>query len=100
MLSWIYFEETEAARPDVGPFLAGSGVAWVWAVTAALSVLAVKQRQKLAGELDALTRLRRRLKTAAATNRKRFAASLSSAGRIVRPSRVYEPLTSRFSKTG
>jgi hypothetical protein len=60
-LTWIYF--STPARGTLGPlaFLTSGGIAWVWAVTAALAVAAVRYRQKLARELEGLTGLRREI---------------------------------------
>ena len=57
-LSWIYFASAAHLRMGVVAFLTGTGVAWVWLVTAVLAVAAVRQRQKLARELESLTHLR------------------------------------------
>ena len=60
-LAWIYFERPAGERPGAVSFLASSGVAWVWVVTAALGAAAARLRKKLARELGTLTRLREEL---------------------------------------
>ena len=60
-LTWIYFSSPPRATPGALAFLTSSGIAWVWAVTAALGVAAVGYRKKLARELEALTGLRREI---------------------------------------
>jgi hypothetical protein len=57
-LAWIYSGSPEHVSEGVVSFLTSSGVAWVWLVTAALAVAAVRQRQRLARELETLTNLR------------------------------------------
>lgn len=58
-LAWIYVDRPES--PPVATFLAGRDIAWVWAITAALGVAAVRRRARLSRELEALTNLRQRL---------------------------------------
>jgi hypothetical protein len=58
-LAWIYLGRPEHTSDGVVSFLTSSGFAWVWLVTAALAVAAVRQRQRLARELETLTKLRR-----------------------------------------
>jgi hypothetical protein len=58
-LAWIYFGRPEHTSDGVVSFLTSSGFAWVWLVTAALAVAAVRQRQRLARELETLTKLRK-----------------------------------------
>ena len=58
-LAWIYFGRTEHASEGVVSFLTSSGVAWICLVTAVLAVAALRQRQKLARELETLTSLRK-----------------------------------------
>ena len=53
------FGKAEHTSDGVVSFLASSGFAWVWLVTAALAVAAVRQRQRLARELETLTKLRK-----------------------------------------
>ena len=60
-LAWIYLGRPEGAREGLASFLTGSGVAWVWAVTAALALAAVVHRRRLTRELDALTSFRKQL---------------------------------------
>jgi hypothetical protein len=57
-LAWIYWERPEHASQGAVSFLTSSGVAWVWLITAALAVAAVRQRRRLARELGTLTNLR------------------------------------------
>jgi hypothetical protein len=57
-LAWIYFSSAPRAQPGALAFLTSEAIVWVWAVTAALAVAAVRYRQKLARELAALTGLR------------------------------------------
>jgi len=57
-LAWIYFSTAPRAQPGALAFLTSGAIVWVWAVTAALAVAAVRYRQKLARELAALTGLR------------------------------------------
>lgn len=59
-LAWIYVVRSErAAASGLVSFLMDGSLAWVWLVTAALGGLAVRYRQKLSRELEALTRLRK-----------------------------------------
>ncbi len=60
-LTWIYLRQPELARAGMVAFLTSGGVAWVWVITAALAVFAVRQRRKLGRELEMLTSLRRQL---------------------------------------
>lgn len=60
-LTWIYFSTPPRATPGALAFLTSGAIAWVWVVTAALAVAAVRYRQKLARELEALTGLRREI---------------------------------------
>lgn len=57
-LAWIYFAGGPGAGRSMMAFLMRSEFAWVWVVTVVLAVVAVKQRQKLARELEYLTGLR------------------------------------------
>jgi hypothetical protein len=59
-LAWIYFARARDARSATA-FLTSGEVAWVWGLTLALGFAAVKQRQKLARELEALTNLREQI---------------------------------------
>ena len=57
-LAWIYLSGPERDSRDVLSFLASGGVAWVWPVTAALAIAALRWRHRLGQELDMLVRLR------------------------------------------
>ena len=57
-LTWIHFARGPAAGRPVIAFLTGSEFAWVWAITLALGVVAIKQRQRLAREFGTLMDLR------------------------------------------
>jgi len=63
-LTWIYFARGAGAERGVMAFLASREFAWVWAITLVLGVAAVKQRRKLARELENLTDLRRQIEGA------------------------------------
>jgi len=63
-LAWIYLREPERASEGVVPFLTSGALPWVWGVTVVLGAAALKQRQRLARELEALTKLRRQPETA------------------------------------
>jgi len=63
-LTWIYFARGAGAERGVMTFLASREFAWVWAITLVLGVAAVKQRRKLARELENLTDLRRQIEAA------------------------------------
>jgi hypothetical protein len=58
-LAWIYATRPAGSERSVVSFLTSGEIAWVWALTAALGVAAIRQRQKLARELENLTNLRR-----------------------------------------
>ncbi len=58
-LAWIYATRPAGSERSVVSFLTSGEIAWVWALTAALGVAAIRQRQKLARELENLTDLRR-----------------------------------------
>lgn len=60
-LIWIYFASARHPRVGAMAFLTSPAIAWVWVVTAALAVLALRQRRKLARELDALVSLRQQI---------------------------------------
>lgn len=60
-LVWIYFASARHARGGAMAFLTSPGIAWVWVVTAALAVLALRQRRKLARELDTFISLRQQI---------------------------------------
>jgi hypothetical protein len=64
-LTWIYFARGPAAGRPVIAFLMGSEFAWVWAITLALGVVAIKLRQRLARELGTLMDLRRQIEDGA-----------------------------------
>jgi hypothetical protein len=62
-LTWIYFSSAYHAGAGALAFLTSGAIVWVWAVTAALGVAAVRYRQKLALELAALTGLRHEIES-------------------------------------
>jgi len=62
-LTWIYFSSAHHAAAGALAFLTSGGIVWVWAVTAALGAAAVRYRQKLARELEALTGLRHEIES-------------------------------------
>lgn len=55
-LLWIYFTAPE--RPRVTAFLTSGAIAWVWPLTALLAGLGLRNRRRLARELQTLERLR------------------------------------------
>jgi hypothetical protein len=60
-LAWIYFQRAQESPLDVATFLRTGSVVWTWMITAALAVMAVRQRQRLGRELKYLTRLQEQL---------------------------------------
>ena len=66
-LSWIYLRQPELVRAGVVAFLTSGGVAWVWGITAALAVVAVRQRRRLGRD--------RRTADQSATSARRFLES-------------------------
>ncbi len=60
-LAWIYFQRAQESPLDVATFLTTGSVVWTWMITAALAVMAVRQRQRLGRELKYLTRLQAQL---------------------------------------
>jgi hypothetical protein len=57
-LTWIYLASPARAAEGVWRFLTGIDVAWVWAVTVILAVVAARRKQRLSAELDRLIQLR------------------------------------------
>jgi hypothetical protein len=57
-LTWIYLASPARAADGVLRFLTGMDVAWVWAVTVILAVVAARRKQRLSAELDRLVQLR------------------------------------------
>lgn len=57
-LTWIYFARGLSPTRSVVAFLTNPEVAWVWPLTLALGVVAIRQRRRLALELDTLIELR------------------------------------------
>ena len=57
-LAWIYLASPARPADGVWRFLTGIDVAWVWAVTVILAVVAVRRKQRLSTELDRLIQLR------------------------------------------
>jgi hypothetical protein len=60
-LIWIYFQRTRQVPLDVAAFLTSGSVLCVWAITAALAAMAVRQRRRLGRELENLTNLKRQI---------------------------------------
>jgi hypothetical protein len=60
-LTWIYDVHARRGPLTPGAFLTSPGVAWVWVLTAALAVVAVRRRQTLGRELANLTSLRQHI---------------------------------------
>jgi hypothetical protein len=64
-LWWIYVGRAD--RTGVLAFLTSPGIAWVWLVTAALGLVALRQRRRLARELEHLGAMRREFDRAASS---------------------------------
>jgi hypothetical protein len=60
-LTRIYFQTTQQSSLDVATFLTTGHVVWVWMITAALAVVAVRQQQRLGQELENLSNLQLQL---------------------------------------
>ncbi len=60
-LAWIYFERNQRAPVDPVTFLTSGGVLWVWVITAALAVIAVRHQRKLDRELENLMSLQQQV---------------------------------------
>jgi hypothetical protein len=60
-LAWIYFQRAQEGPLDVATFLTTGSVVWVWMITAALAVMAVRQRQRLSRELKNLASLQEQI---------------------------------------
>jgi hypothetical protein len=60
-LTWIYFARGSPTERSVIAFLTNPDIAWVWLLTAALGVVAIRQRRRLARELENLIELRRQI---------------------------------------
>jgi hypothetical protein len=60
-LTWIYFARGSPTERSVIAFLTNPDIAWVWLLTAALGVVAIRQRRRLARELKNLIELRRQI---------------------------------------
>jgi hypothetical protein len=60
-LVWIYFQGAQQSPLDVATFLTTGSVVWAWMITAALAVMALRQRERLGQELKYLIRLQEQL---------------------------------------